>query len=112
MKILSSMLLLLGLALGGGCKERPRVEPAKEETRKPVVALAPVPTKPFEEGYNAGFDLAKQQAVPRAKMPEPAEVQRLAQEQAAGHADRPARWERGFVDGYTEGFRNVVTGLK
>ena len=77
-----------------------------------MVDVAPVPTRPFEEGYETGFDLGKQQAAPRAKIPDEETVQQLAREQASGRPERNSRWERGFVDGYTDGFRNVVTGKK
>lgn len=82
------------------------------EKKRPVVAMAPVETRPFEDGYSAGFELGKQQGVPRGKMPPQDEVERLGREQASGHAERTARWERGFVEGYLDGFRNVVTGQK
>lgn len=111
MKIPASTIALFGFIPFVGCKPQPRAEPGPP-ARKPVVAMAPVPTKPFEEGYNAGFELGKQQAAPRAKMPEPEHVERLAREQSAGHAERTERWQRGFVEGYTDGFRNVVTGQK
>ena len=103
-------MVMLALLLCG-CKEHPPVQ-SEKETRKPVVAVAPVPTRPFEDGYSAGFDLGKQHAAPQAKLPDPAEVERLAREQAAGQPERTERWERGFAAGYTDGFRNVVTGQK
>jgi hypothetical protein len=101
--------------LWAGCKDEPRdasTAPTTGPERKPVVHVAPVRTKPFEEGYDAGFELGKKQATPQAKIPAPAAVQALAREQSAGHPERNERWERGFVEGYSDGFRNVVTGQK
>jgi hypothetical protein len=105
------MIALFGMLLWCACKDRPRFEPEKV-VRKPVVTVAPVPTRPYEDGYRAGFDSGKQQAAPHAKMPDPETLQRLAREQASGQPDRTERWERGFADGYADGFRNVVTGQK
>src|SRR5688572_1884819 len=102
MKVVAWMLLVAGSIHWSGCKERPRGE-TTVPARKPVVAMAPVPTKPFEEGYNAGYEFGKKQATPRANIPEPEDVKRLAQEQSAGHPERTERWERGFVEGYTDG---------
>ena len=56
--------------------------------------------------------IGTRQAKPRGKIPEPEAVERMASEEATGHPDRTERWQRGFIDGYTEGFRNVVTGKK
>jgi hypothetical protein len=120
MKATDLGLLLSALAMLAGCKERPRGETSvvlpittpAAPVQKPVVSVAPVPTKPFEEGYDAGYELGKQQAKPQAKIPEPEEVELVAREQSAGHPERNERWERGFVEGYTDGFRNVVTGKK
>lgn len=97
------------LMLTSGC-DRQGGEAPKE--KRPVVTAPPVPTRPFEDGYSVGFELGKQQGVPRGKMPAEDEVERLAREQASGQAGRTARWERGFVGGYLDGFRNVVTGQK
>jgi len=104
-------LLLAAALLSAGCKEPPRGE-TTAPAQKPVVNVAPVLTKPFEAGYDAGYELGKQQATPKARIPEPEDVERLAREQSEGHADRTERWQRGFVSGYTDGFRNVVTGKK
>ena len=103
---------LAALVLSSGCKRAPQVEPGSFPARKPVVDVAPVPTRPYEEGYDAGFELARQKATARSKMPDPEDVQRLAGEQATDHPERNERWTRGFVAGYTDGFRNVVTGQK
>ncbi len=82
------------------------------DKKRPVVAVAPVQTRPYEDGYGAGFDLGQRQAAPHGRMAKEEEAARLGREQASGHTERTARWERGFVEGYLEGYRNVVTGKK
>jgi flagellar biosynthesis/type III secretory pathway protein FliH len=116
MKKTYALYSLLGVIVLAGCKPRPKVElpqaaPSKE-SKKPVIFVAPVETKPYEEGYRAGYDLGRDQATPEAKLPESTEVQRMAREQASERPDRNERWERGFAEGYADGFRKVVTGQK
>ena len=93
-----------------GC-DRP-VAPAVRSEPKPVVRMAPVETNPYEDGYTAGFDAALKKATLHAKIPEAADVEPLAREEAGAAPERTERWERGFVAGYVDGFRNVVTGQK
>jgi len=116
MKQTLATLLLVGVLTAAGCKRQPKVElpqaAPSEETKKPVVFVAPVETKPYEEGYRVGYDLGREQGAPQAKLPESAEVERLAREQASERPDRNERWERGFAEGYVDGFRKVVTGQK
>ncbi len=114
MKKRTLTILSLGamLVVTTGCREQGRVEEPPDPGPKPVVDVPPAPTRTFEEGYTAGFELGTKRAAPRAKLPEPADVERIATEEATGHPDRTERWQRGFVDGYTEGFTNVVTGKK
>ena len=90
-----------------GCDEKAPV--AKREP-PPVVRMAPVETRPFEEGYDAGYALGLGQGTPGAKIPTTAEVEPLARAQAG--PERTERWQRGFVDGYLDGFRKVVTGQR
>ena len=59
-----------------------------------------------------GFEVGRKDAKPRAKLPEPAAIRRLAAEHSVGRAIQRDRWERGFVEGYHDGFRNIVTGQK
>ena len=86
--------------------------PARPVAPPPVVRQAPVETHPFEDGYNAGFIAAQNRATRGAKIPPPADVEPLAREQAGAAPERTERWQRGFVEGYTDGFRKVVTGQK
>lgn len=116
MKQTLTTFLIVGALTLAGCKRQPKVElpqaaPAKE-AKKPVVFVAPVESKPYEEGYRVGYDLGREQGSPQAKMPETADVERLAREQASERPDRNERWERGFAEGYVDGFRKVVTGQK
>ncbi len=102
--------LLVSALLCSGC-DRPPVHIGKN-TRKPLAEVVPVPTRPFEDGYAVGFEVGKQEARPRAKLPEPAVIRRLATKHSIGRAVQRDRWERGFIEGYHDGFRNVVTGRK
>ena len=100
--------VIVALALAGCDKPaaKTKVEPP------PVVRQAPVETHPFEDGYNAGFAQGQGRAVRGAKIPKPADVEPLAREQAGAAPERTERWQRGFAEGYTDGFRKVVTGQK
>lgn len=110
MKTIRESIVLFSLLLLLGCKEKPPVPAPPKETQKPVVFVAPVPTKPYEEGYTAGFELGRERAAPQAPVPDETAIQELAREQAGGRPDRSERWERGFADGYLAGFRKVATG--
>jgi hypothetical protein len=127
MKATIRIIMGAGLLAWCGCRESPRVElplpePPKapstipglagKEIEKPVVHVAPVPTEPFEEGYKAGFELGSTQAVPQAKIPEAAEVEAIADRQFGADMEHRDRWHRGFVEGYLDGFRKIVTGQK
>ena len=98
--------VIVALAFAGCDKPAAKIEPP------PVVRQAPVETHPFEDGYNAGFALALGRAVRGAKIPQPADVEPLAREQAGDAPERTGRWQRGFVEGYLDGFRKVVTRQK
>jgi len=75
----------------------------------PVVHAPPVLTRPFEDGYNAGFDYGKEHGTPRSPIPTDEEAAKVALEQAADHPDRTEHWQHGFAEGYADGIRNVVT---
>jgi hypothetical protein len=97
-----------------GCKEEPGPTAAAtpEQEMKdghPVVHAAPVETRPFEDGYNAGYDYGKTRATKRSTVPTDDQAAEVARSQAAGQSDR---WERGFAQGYTDAVRNIVTGQK
>ncbi len=103
------VLATLGALTVAACDDKPaatRIQPP------PVVRQAPVETRPFEDGYDVGYALALTQATREAKVPKAEDVAPLAREQAAADPARTERWQRGFVDGYVDGFRKVVTGQK
>jgi len=110
------MALVAGALAMAGCRQSPAAAPSTPEPEMkdghPVVHLPPVLTRPFEDGYNAGFEYGKQQATPRSTVPTEEEAGRVAHEQAADHPERAERWEHGFAEGYADGVRNVVTGRK
>lgn len=97
------------LALAG-C-DKPAAPVVRDEPR-PVVRMAPVETNPYEDGYAAGYDAALKRATLQSKIPELADVEPLAREEAGGAPERTERWQRGFAAGYVDGFRKVVTGQK
>ncbi len=102
----------MALALAACGKSPPTALATPEpEMRKghPVVHVPPVETRPFEDGYNAGFEYGRKHAVPHGALATEEDAARAAREQAAG---QPDRWERGFAEGYADGVRNVVTGQK
>ena len=105
--------LLIGVWFGAltfaGC-DKPPVAP--KPAPPPVVRQAPVETHPFEDGYNAGYTQGQGRAARGAKIPPAADVEPLAREQAGDAPERTERWQRGFVEGYLDGFRKVVTGQK
>jgi hypothetical protein len=96
-----------------GCGKPPVDTPAtptpEMKDGHPVVHQPPVETRPFEEGYTAGYEYGVKHAMPHGKAPTDEEVAEAARQQAAG---QPDRWERGFTEGYADGVRKVVTGQK
>ncbi|MEP6670743.1 MAG: hypothetical protein ABJF10_16410 [Chthoniobacter sp.] len=107
-----SAILIVVIALVGCGRPPPTALATPEPEMKkghPVVHVPPVETRPFEDGYNAGFEYGKKHAVPHGALATEEDAKRVAREQAAG---QPDRWERGFAEGYADGVRNVVTGQK
>ena len=94
-----------------GC-DQAKDAPVAPAAPPPVVRQAPVETHPFEDGYTAGYAMGETRATPGAKLPLAADLEPLAREQAGQAVERTERWQRGFVEGYLDGFRKVVTGQK
>lgn len=78
----------------------------------PVVHVKPVEVVPFEDGYELGYMRGREAAEPKAKLPAAEDVEKLARDEAAKDAERDAKWERGFGEGYLAGFRSIATGQK
>ena len=106
------ILSVIALAFAG-CGKSPGDTPAgptpEVKNGHPVVHLPPVETRPFEDGYTAGYEYGMKHATPHGKAPTDEEAAEVARSQAAG---QPDRWERGFAEGYADGVRKVVTGQK
>ena len=66
--------------------------PVVKNEPRPVVRMAPVETRPFEDGYNAGYALGLAQGRLGAKIPTTAEVEPLARAQAG--PERTERWRQ------------------
>jgi hypothetical protein len=103
-----AILFALGM---GGCDRREPGQTTRTEP-PPVVRVAPVETRTFEDGYAIGFEAGKAAAAPRAKLPPREEVETKASEAAALSVDRNERWQRGWAKGYLEGFQQKSTGLR
>lgn len=118
--------LALLAALLAGCGPAPEVAPAPEAVPQPenvavpeakmdpppAARLVPVETRPFEEGYEAGYTKGLGAGKVGAKLPPTSAAEEIARAEAGQDAARTERWQRGFVDGYLDGFRKVVTGQK
>jgi len=102
--------LLLAGALLGACDDRKTV--AHRGEPPPVVKVPPVETRPFEEGYAAGFVAGKTAGRPRAKLPEIEDVEVLASQEAGSDPQRASKWQRGWVSGYLDGFRQSSGHVK
>jgi len=112
-RILAGFAAALAMA---GCGKSPQSADATPEPEQknghPVVHVPPVETRPFEDGYAAGFEFGKIQATPHTPMPSEEEARRVAHERSGSQPQPTERWERGFAQGYSDGVRNVVTGQK
>jgi hypothetical protein len=73
----------------------------------PVVHQVPVFTRPYEEGYSAGFIAGKASAKPRTRMPSEEEARKCSVDAAAGDPARNEKWQHGWAEGYMDGFREV-----
>jgi hypothetical protein len=84
----------------------------KPQPPPPVVHVAPVFTRPYEDGYKAGFDKGQADARPRAKLPSEEDVAVKATEAAAADEAHAEKWQHGWAEGYMAGFRDVATHQK
>ncbi len=103
---LSRLLLavVLALAMFPACKKR--------QPPPPIVHVAPVFTRPFEDGYAAGFEKGQADARPRAKLPKEEDVQAKAADATAVDPSHTEKWQHGWAEGYMAGFRDVATHQK
>ena len=106
---LLAALALLPLA---ACEKKPGRESAITDIKPPVVHQAPVETMPYDDGFTTGMALGRAAASPRAELPERDRVAVLAEEKAGDDKRRAEKWQRGFVDGYLDGYRQIAQGLK
>jgi len=100
------VVFLLVVEGGCGCGEKEREEVLRVER------VAVVNPRAYEEGYGVGLAKGEASGRPLAKLPTEAEVAGLAGVEGGEVKEGRARWERGFVAGYLDGFRKVVTGQK
>lgn len=106
---LLAALTLLPLA---ACDRQPGGSPAVTDIQPPKVNQAPVETLPYEDGFTTGMALGRSAAKPRAELPARDSIEALAAEKAAQDTRRTEKWQRGFADGYLDGYRQIAQGLK
>ena len=109
MRVMSASAALVFAACGKQPLSAPATPEPETKHGHPVVHVPPVESRPFEDGYSAGFEYGKKHGIPHGALATEEDSARVAREQAAG---QPDRWERGFAEGYADGIRNVVTGQK
>lgn len=78
----------------------------------PVVHVAPVFTRPYEDGYKAGFEKGQSDARPRAKIPSEEDIALKASQAASVDEAHAEKWQHGWAEGYLAGFREIVTHQK
>lgn len=103
----SALIIVATGALLLGCRKSPDTPP-----KPPIVHVQPVEVVPFEDGYKAGFAAGEIAAKPRMPLPKEDDVQPLAHAEAVKDPDRDPKWERGYIEGYLDGFRNRTLGQK
>jgi hypothetical protein len=110
------LLFLLALFALCACRRTPSVPTTINSSafpdQPPVVAAKPVDTASFDTGYQAGYTLGTSAATPRASVPSEEEVTQLANEMVNTDTTHNAKWHRGWVSGYLEGFRARALQLK
>ena len=112
------------VAIFAGCGEKKPPQPKEppqlmsaNDLKPPENAPPPVETQPYEDGFrdgqNAGELAAKNRpAHTKRKQPEQNELEVLALEAAGANPDRGAKWQRGYVSGYRDGFERITTGRR
>lgn len=118
--------ILCALFFTAGCDEKkpPTIEKKSSELisaadlKPPENAPPPVETQPFEDGFSAGTKAgeaagkihgALKRSQSKATQPDP-EV--IALEAAGANPERGAKWQRGFVAGYRDGFDRAAKGIR
>lgn len=93
-----------------GCRPRPPL---------PIFHTSPVRPQPYMDGYETGFQAGKHAAHRRAPLPDPAQIDQKSQTAAESAGPEvnvtssvSEQWRRGFIAGYTDGFREIATGQK
>lgn len=111
-------------ALLAACGEKKATQPKEPsqftsaaDLKPPENAPPPVETQPFEDGFRDGQaagELAgkKRTAHVKLKQPEQSELEVIALDAAGANPDRGAKWQRGFISGYRDGFERVTTGRR
>lgn len=77
----------------------------------------PVETQPFEDGFATGTTAGEKAGHIRvarkpSTTPSEADLEVLALEAAGANPDRGAKWQRGFITGYRDGFERIARGIR
>jgi hypothetical protein len=110
------------LAASCGEKKQPAApKPPQEisaiDLKPPENPPPPVETKPYEDGFAAGVKAGEAAGKARtrkaaSKIPSEQEIEVEALEAAGTNPDRGAKWQRGFVSGYRDGFGRAAMGIR
>ncbi len=96
---------LLDGAVLCACDSSTAVSPRREPP--PVVRVLPVQSHPFGDEYAVGLTSGKTAGRPRTEA-----VEALTLQEAGADPKRAAKWQRGWVSGYMDGFCKSSGGVK
>lgn len=121
---MKKLTLFAATVLLGACGEKKPASPPKApelisaaDLMPPENVPPPVETQPFEDGFATGNTAGEKAGHIRVarkppKTPSEADLEVLALEAAGANPDRGAKWQRGFITGYRDGFERIARGLR
>lgn len=111
--------LSLALALSGCRRAAPREvvlpAPPEQPAKREVIEQPPVETASFDAGFNEGYAAGRaagKLAGRKAALPDENECARQASLAAGAESSRSEKWQKGFAQGYLDGFRLGAHNLK
>lgn len=121
MKRLVTLAMVISIA---ACSKTTPPEPPKpegmSEIKSPTTSLPPVQALSYDVGYQSG-DIAGEAAARTARAQHPkqtlatstdAERDVLALQAAGADVTRGQKWQRGYADGFRDGFERVTEGKR
>ena len=121
---MKKLTLFAATVLLGACGEKKPAAPPKApelisaaDLKLPENVPPPVETQPFEDGFATGNTAGEKAGHIRVarkppKTPSEADLEVLALEAAGANPDRGAKWQRGFITGYRDGFERIAKGIR